>query len=206
MLPDTSAGNRITFYESKVNRGWAVLFAGIMLAFLVMAKKNEAVRSQALMRRRQIESDYTRILDRYALYYTAGMNPRAIWSGICKRYEEETASYPKDRRYAYEEMIITKKNVDEGMGELAAYNDYARRIGDPKFRTFISFVKQTVVKGGSGLDAVIYDELEKVRREKLAMVKEEASTAQTKLLLPMFMMLTVVLVIVMVPAFIGMEM
>ena len=47
--------------------------------------------------------------------------------------------------------------------------------------------------------------MEKAKAEKNNLIKVAASEAETKLLLPMFMMLLVVLAIVMVPAFIGLD-
>ena len=91
--------------------------------------------------------------------------------------------------------------MEEGRGELATYDEFAARCGSVRFRTFISFVKQAVVKGNDGLDRLLYDEIDKARRENINRVKTEASEASTRLLLPMFMMLIVVLVTVMVPAY-----
>ena len=102
-------------------------------------------------------------------------------------------------------MLITKKMMDEGVGELAAYDDHAQRIGSIKYRSFISLIKQAVVKGGEGLTEMLYDETQKAQRERLADIRTQSAEAQTKLLLPMFMMLIVVIVIVMVPAMIGLN-
>ena len=201
-LPESIRGRKITFYEAAVNRGWGVLFAGVVASFLIMAVKDRKIKDEADNRRKQMETDYPNILNQYALYFTAGMNPRAIWSAICSRYEDNPA-FSKGCRYAYEEMITTKRLMDEGCNELTAYDGFAARCQNVRYRTFISFVKQTVVKGGAGLGSVLYEEMQKAREEKNNMIKTAAAEAETKLLLPMIMMLTVVLIVVMVPAFIG---
>ncbi len=204
ILPSTAQGHRVVFYDDAVNRGWAVLFAGIVGAFLMMAGKDRKIRDEADRRRQQMASDHPKILNQYMLYYLAGMNPRAIWSEICRRYEEERGGSVKNRRYAYEEMINTRNRINEGCGELAAYDEFAQRC-DSRYRTFVSFVKQSVVKGGSELEHLLYEEIEKASREQSNRIKVQAGEAQTKLLLPMFMMLAVVLAIVMIPAFIGLN-
>ena len=66
-------------------------------------------------------------------------------------------------------------------------------------------MNQAVVKGNDGIYDILYEEMEKARREKNNRIRKEASEAETKLLLPMFMMLAVVLAIVMIPAFIGLN-
>ena len=205
ILPDTAGGSRIEFAASSVNKGWIVLFAGIMTVCIMMAVKDGRIKDKAERRRRQIEEDYPRILNQYALYHTAGMNPRAIWYEICRRYEQERADKRYGKRYAYEEMIAARNRMEEGCGELAAYDGFAARCDDVRFRSFASFVKQAVVTGGAGLGGILYEEMDKARRERIGRVKMAASEAETKLLLPMFMMLAVVLVIVMVPAFMSLN-
>ena len=59
-----------------------------------------------------------------------------------------------------------------------------------------------MVKGNDGLFDLLHEEMDKAQREKNNLIKKRASEAETKLLLPMFMMLLVVLAIVMIPAFI----
>ena len=205
MLPDELSGRKITFYASSINKGPIVFALGIIVTIIIMADKDDKIRKEAMNRRKQIEADHARILNQYALYHTAGMNPRTIWSEICKVYENRLKQSSKNRRYAFDEMLISKKMMDEGAGELAAYDDYAQRIGSIRYRSFISLIKQAAKKGGTGLTEMLYEETEKAQRERMAAIRAQASEAQTKLLLPMFMMLIVVLVIVMVPAFVGLD-
>ena len=203
-LPKEAGGEHITFYDRSSGRGWMVILLGIVMAFLIMASKDEKIKKEAYDRKRQIEHDHPEILNRYMLYYMAGMNPRAIWYEICSRYEQGGIDQ-NGRRYAFEEMVKARNRMEEGCGELAAYDGFAERCDDIRFRTFISFVKQAVVTGGDGLCTVLYEEMDKAYRDKMGQIKVSASEAETKLLLPMFMMLAVVLVIVMVPAFMGLN-
>lgn len=201
LLPDTAGGHRITFYDASPNAGYIILFAGTVSAFLMMAVRDRRIKEEAENRKKQMEADHPLILNQYMLYYMAGMNPRAIWTQICRRYEENLDKKGKERRYAYEEMLIAKNRIDEGGSELAAYDEFAARCDSILYRSFISFVRQAVVKGNDRLQDILYEEVDKAQRERNNRVKIRASEAETKLLLPMFMMLVVVLVVVMVPAF-----
>ena len=204
VLPEYAGGKRISFYRTYSGRGAAVLFTGIVIAFLVMSVMDGRIKNEAENRRKQMEADHPRILNQYMLYYLAGMNPRAIWSAICKRYEDDSGRR-KEKRYAYEEMITTRHRMDEGCGELAAYDEFAARCNSVKYRSFVSFVKQAVVKGNNALEDLLYEEMEKAQRDRNNYIRMRSSEAETKLLLPMFMMLTVVLVIVMVPALLALN-
>ena len=200
-LPETAGGKRILFYKTEINRGFIILIIGIVISIFVTAKNDDEIRKEADRRRKQIDSDHAGILNRYALYHSAGMNPRAIWTLICNGYEKSLKESGKNRRYAYDEMLITKKMIDEGAGEIAAYDDFAARLGSIRYRSFISLVKQSVINGSKGLSQMLSEEVDKAQRDHLNEVKAEAAEAQTKLLLPMFMMLMVVIAIVCIPAF-----
>ena len=204
-LPKEAGGEKITFYEKSPGRGLAVLFVGIVTAFFLAVSKDRKIRDEAAARRKQLEIDHPVILNQYMLYYMAGMNPRAIWYELCRRYEQEKGKNHGGRRYAYEEMTAARNRMEEGCSELAAYDGFAARCDDIRYRSFVNFVKQAVVTGGDGLGGILYEEMDKARRERVNRVKTAASEAETKLLLPMFMMLAVVLVIVMVPAFISLN-
>ncbi|MBO4904126.1 MAG: hypothetical protein J5367_02785 [Lachnospiraceae bacterium] len=205
MLPGEIGGRKITYYNADMNKGWIILIMGFIMALTAPAIKDEKIRKEADERRKQMDSDYPRIINLYALYYTAGMNPRTIWSGICDRYEDGISTQKGSRRYAYEEMIRTRRMMDEGTEELIAYDDFARRCQTVGFRSFISMIRQAVTKGNDGLDRILKEEMEKALRSRNNMVRIAASEASTKLLFPMFMMLAVVLAVVMIPAFIGMR-
>lgn len=205
ILPHYAGGNKLSFYRKGVNRGWVVIFLGIATAFMMMAARNSRIREKRDYRRKQIDSDYSNIVNQYALYYIAGMNPRSIWYSICSRYEDGPGASAKNRRFAYEEMIMTKKMMEDGCGELAAYDEFAKRCQNIRYRSFINFVKQSVIKGGRGLDEVLQEEIDKAQREKNNMIRTLAAEAETKLLLPMFMILVTVLAIVMIPALIGLN-
>lgn len=185
-------------------RGWEVMFTCIASGALLMYEKDKKVRGQAEKRKRQMEADHPKILNQYMLYYLAGMNPRTIWYSICKRYEERVAGLPQSRRYAYDEMIRARNMMEEGYSEIAAYDSFAERC-DISYRSFAGFVKQTAVKGNAGLEVILYNEIDKAQRERNNRVRMQASEAETKLLIPMFMMLVVVLAVVLIPAFIGLN-
>ena len=204
-LPSEVQGQRVSFYKGDMNRGWAVLVLGLAAACFVTLRKDSKVKEQAEDRRKQMEADHPKIINQYALYYTAGMNPRTIWSGICDRYERDRDMNKSGKRYAYEEMILARRMMEEGTEELAAYDRFAERCRTAGFRSFVSMIRQAVTKGNDGLDRMLVEEMEKALRNRNNMVKIAASEAQTKLLFPMLMMLAVVLAIVMIPAFIGMN-
>ena len=203
ILPRIIGDRKVFFYNRTVNRGFFIPAAGIIAAFFVIAKRDEGIKKEAIARRRQIDEDHAGILNRYALFHTAGINSRMIWKKLCSDYEEKLAESEKNRRYVYDEMILTKKMMDEGTGEIAAYDDFAMRIGSIRYRSFVSLIKQSVISGGGMLSHMLIEETEKSLRDRLSSVRRQAAEAQTRMLIPMIMMLIVVIAIVCIPAFVN---
>ncbi len=202
VLPDHVKDGKVRFYDNGINRGWVVLLLGVVISVLYIAICDEKIKKTALDRKKQMELDYPNILNQYVLYYLAGMSPRTIWYKMCDSYIRGVQS-KEEKRCLFEEMVITRNKMDEGMGELAAYDDFAKRCDSIRVRSFVSFIKQAVVKGNDGLAGLLYEETERARQERINLVKREASEASTKMLFPMLLMLLVVITIVMIPAFIG---
>ena len=96
--------------------------------------------------------------------------------------------------------------MNEGMGELSAYEYFAARIGLHKYRQFISLVEQAIGKGRADLLPMLEREAGDAFAERKNRAREMGEEAGTRLLFPMLMMLFVVLIIVMMPAFISFRM
>ena len=202
LLPTKVNGINVTFYEKKQNRIFMVLCLGGLISFLLPIISDNKIDEDIKKRDRELNEDYPKILNQYVLYYCAGMNTRAIWEEICSRYERSTNN-GKCKRWAYEEMVRCKRAMNEGKGELDAYNDFAKKCQLPSYRTFVSLIEQSVKKGNEKLNIALEEELERARKEENNRVRMLIAEMSTKLLGPMIMMLLIVLVIVMVPAFIS---
>lgn len=200
ILPSRVKGKRVYFYKTPEYKGLIILVMGILTAVLAVMTKDKKVEERAQKKKEEMRRDYPEILNKFALYYTAGMNPRSIWNLMSEFYEN---SPHRKKRYIYEEMLITNRCMQEGQGELSAYDDFAGRCNLSEYRIFINLLQQAVSKGRDDFDRVLYEEMEKANRQETLRVRLTGEEAGTKLLVPMFMMLMIVLVIVMVPAFIS---
>ena len=100
-------------------------------------------------------------------------------------------------------MLICEGHMNEGMGEITAYEGFAAGCGLHKYRNFISLVTQAIGKGRSDLLIQLEREAADAFQDRKNRARELGEEAGTKLLFPMLMMLLTVLIIVMVPAFIS---
>lgn len=201
-LPSRVNGINVWFSYEKSYEKEIVGLLGIICTIGLCIAKDKEIDKSFIERNNQMNKDYPKILNQYALYACAGMNPRMIWEEICRRYDEKKRE-GFDKRYAYEEMLTTNREFHEGVGEIAAYESFARRCSNVKYRAFINIVEQSVKKGQERLDAILLEEVDKANREDNNRIRMSAQEISTKLLVPMVIMLLIVLVIVMVPAFIS---
>lgn len=198
ILPTEICGRKVYFYKASDHKGIVIFVAGIIVAVLSALSMDKKIEEKMQVKKEQMRRDYPEILNKFALYHTAGMNPRSIWNLLSTSYAR---SSKKRKRYIYEEMLITNRSMQEGQGELSAYDDFAARVALPEYKVFVNLLQQAVTKGRDDFDRVLYEEMDKAEKQESLKVRITGEEAGTKLLIPMFMMLMIVLVIVMVPAF-----
>ncbi len=172
---------------------------GIIGCLGVYIGKDSELANAAKKRKEEMILDYPKIIQRYALYYRAGMSSKKIWKSICEDYLRQQKRGSK-KRVVYEAMLETYKAMEDGMGEIQAYLAFAERLRMPQYRKFVSLVTQLLSQGGDrALDHLL--SLAKQagsERQNTARILGEA--AGVKLLFPMFLMLLCVIGIVMIPA------
>ncbi|HAV00385.1 MAG TPA: hypothetical protein DCW47_04230 [Lachnospiraceae bacterium] len=200
-------GEAIVEYEEPIPYDSLMVFIlGAVIAFLLYKRDDETLKKEAADRDKQMLSDYPMIVNKFALFYSVGMTTRGIFLKLCRDYEKNRkAGGGKKERYAYEEMLRTRKKLEEGIGETDAYEDYALRCGLQKYRQLVNLMKQAVLKGKSDISDELSRELEQAFMERKNHARQLSEEAGTKLLAPMFLMLLVVIVIIIVPAFMNFQ-
>ena len=90
------------------------------------------------------------------------------------------------------------------MSEGAAYEHFGKRTGQQEYIRLSTLLMQNLKRGNSALLDRLREEADKAAEEKLRRTKRLGEEAGTKLLVPMALMLAVVMVMIMVPAFLSM--
>ena len=154
-------------------------------------------------RKKQMLKDYPDIINKLTLYLGAGMTVKRAWRKVTEGYAREKEEGKK--RYAYEEMIQTCHEMDSGVTESESYENFGRRCDVQVYIRLGALLSQNLRKGTKGLTELLKLESIQAFEERKAQAKRLGEEAGTKLLLPMFLMLAVVLVIVIVPAFLTLQ-
>ncbi len=137
-------------------------------------------------RTEQLIREYPILLNRFSLFYNAGMPIKGIWSKLCKDYENNRNG--KKINAVYEEMLVSYYGMQEGKTEVEMYSDFARRCDLQKYNAFANLLCQSVSKGRSDTCEILARECEDAFNERKRIAKEKTETAGTKMLGPMFIM------------------
>ena len=201
-LPDRVEDTAVIYEESGDKNSVVILIMVLTAAVAMYLREDQELENRVKRRDRELMSDYPGLVNKFVLFYSAGLTTRGIWSKLCRDYLNRLNN-GGDRRYLYEEMLICEGRMNEGMGELMAYEGFAASCGLNKYRQFISLIGQAMGRGRADLLPMLEMEARDAFAERKNRARELGEEAGTKLLFPMLMMLFVVLVIVMVPAFIA---
>ena len=201
-LPDEIDGQPLIYEEIKDKKSIILLILTLMTALGLYLREGEDLKKKVEKREKELISDYPRMVNKFLLFYSAGLTTRGIVSKLCKEYRISLDRGGK-KRYLYEEMLICEGHMNEGMGEITAYEGFASGCGVHRYRHFISLVTQAIGKGRSDLLIQLEREASDAFQERKNRARELGEEAGTKLLFPMLMMLLTVLIIIMVPAFIS---
>ena len=198
-LPEHVNGQEARWLYARDNTPLILLFLLLSLPFLLNALKDQRIREQAEERRQQLETDYPDLMWKMTLLIGAGMSLSSAFARIAGDYRKEKEK--TGIHYVYEEMLQTCNEIRDGVSEGTAYENFGHRCGLPRYIRIGSMLSQSLRKGSKGLASALEQEALSTSQERRSQARKLGEKAGTKLLIPMTMMLCIVLVILVVPAF-----
>ncbi len=202
-LPDTLLGKEASYYRKMNSRGMTLIAIAPSAGVLLYALKIQNQGKEKEQRRQQMLLDYPEIVNKMTLFIGAGMTVKRAWQKIVEDYERQKENLGE--RYAYEEMKRTCHEMKSRVTEADCYENYGRRCEVQVYIRFGALLSQNLRKGTKGMTQILKQESLQAFEERKARARRVGEEAGTKLLLPMFLMLAVVLVIVIVPAFLSVQ-
>lgn len=203
VLPEEVDGKAVEWIKKADTRGYDVLFLGAVLCALNIWRQKQNRKEEEEKSRARMLRDYPDILSKFTLLLGTGMTLKTAWKKIVDNYENEKEVCGK--RKAYEEMCITYKEMNSGIAEAECYERFGKRCGLVNYMKLGALLSQNLRKGSEGLSGILAMEsiqAFEIRKSEAKRLGEEASA---KLLLPMFAMLAVVMLVVIVPAFMSIQ-
>ena len=156
--------------------------------FMTLSQKKINKRSEVLL------SDFSEIVSKLALLINAGMIMREAWNEV---------AYAGDG-VIYDEMRRVCTDMNNGVSETEAIRRFGVRCVIPEIKKFSSTIIQGLEKGNKDLAIMLRTQSDEVWEAKKQRVKTAGAQANTKLMIPMFIMFIGVLVMIVVPIFTNM--
>lgn len=200
-LPREVAGKKLSYLE-VVHPTWIkLLVSGMVLCVLFPALLDYQAEQGIRKREGQLQKDYPDLIERFILLMGAGLTVRGAWERITQDYEHRRENGELPCHYLYEEMLLTRHEMENGKTEMMAYTAFGRRLSLLQYMKFSTLLVQNLKKGSDDLLKRMNLEAVDAMRARRETAKKLGEEAGTKLLLPMMMMLAVVFALIMAAAF-----
>ncbi len=173
----------------------AAVLMGVILSALLMWYVEEAMNDKLEARRDELLADMPQMLSKLTLLVNSGMVVREAWKKVAYGGEREI----------YIEMQMTVQEMQNGISELEAYRNFAERCSIKQIRRFASTMIQNMQKGNAEISYFLREMSDEMWEEKKHLVKRKGEAANSKLVLPTTMIFMGILIMIMLPAFLGMK-
>ena len=198
VLPDSVESEPIVWREIIEDRSGYLLLLVLSAAGVLYWGSGRQLDRQLDQRKKELLLDYPEIVNKLVLYMGAGMTIR---NAFIKMGEDYKKCRKERRRYVYEEILITCNELQSGRSEMDAYDHFGKRCQMPVYMKLCTLLTQNIRKGSNDLLHMLRQEADSAFAERKSLAKKLGEEAGTKLLLPMMMMLCIVMVIIMIPAY-----
>ncbi len=197
------SGKEVRYKDPEFEKDYNAFYLCLVVLVLLPAFWRRERQEKLKERESQLLLDYPELVNKVMLLLSAGLTVR----GCLERIGEEYCSRIRkggERKYVYEEICFSLQEMEHGVSETMALESFGKRCRLLPYLRFASMLNQNIRKGSEGLISLLEVEAVEAFEKRKEQVKIMGETAGTKLLLPMVLMLGVVMVIIVVPAFMTM--
>lgn len=197
-LPDSIFGKKLNWKVNHEGELAGVVLLVFSCPVLLLMRDRQNLQEKKKREKEQMIQDYPEILSKLTLLLGAGVNLRRAMERIGKDYVESRKK--GEERKAYEVILEICQEMERGVSEKRAYEELGEKCGILYYKTLSALLVQHLQKGSVDMGRILEEEAGKaqeIRRQQARILGEQAST---KLLFPMILMLLVVFILLMVPA------
>ena len=195
VLPHEIEDVNVVRESGKEKRDYTVLFLGLVICFIPCYRMFNELNEAKEKRQVELEDAYYGFVNRLTIYIGAGLSLR---DSMKRSVEKEKCSYLKN------EVIFSLNRIASGISESSAYMELGHSLGLQEYVRLMSLLSQNLIYGNSNMIKLLDSELEQSFFIKREHIRKRGEKASEKLLLPTSILLILVIVIVMYPAFTAM--
>ena len=193
-LPQEVDGEVLHWSEPKDYKGWLILLCSSVISIIFLFSDRFQKKEDEKKRREEITDSYPAFALRYAMLVSAGLTLRQAMQRIAGG--ERAAG-----KALYREIARGMNELETGVSEGMVYENIGKRCDTTQMRKFGTLLASNLRKGQDGLGKLLREEAMNAMAERRETIRKKGETAGTKLLFPMLLLLLIVFVVIMVPAF-----
>lgn len=198
-LPEQIGEKKLCWKENHESMIPFLIFLVLLMAVCTAILEEEKVQESVKKKKTGLMMDYASFLYKLTSLLRAGLTIRGAFEKIA-----ETKQVRK--HYIDEEVRKCCNEMRSGIAEAQAYENFGRRCQIPEYIKTGTLLAQNLRKGSDGLADLLEAEALRGMEERQNLARKLGEQAGTKLLFPMMLMLGVVMVILMAPAFLSFSM
>lgn len=200
LLPAEFEDKTLSYRSASHGQNMVLLFLGVIGAICLWLKEKSDQREQKKQREENLLFVYQELVSGFLILMGAGYPTKAAWKKLTKDLEMNTK---EPMQILVREMQIAVNQMETGTPEAQAYAAFGRRCGVRCYIRFASLLESNLNTGGKNLRNLLEAEMDEAFKQRTDLAKRRGEEASSKLLLPMFGMLGVVMVMVIAPAFLS---
>ena len=200
VLPEEFEEQQVSF-KAGGTPPYLILLLAVVVALCLVLLPEERMKAQMKARDEELRRSYPNVLSKLGTLIGAGMSTYGAWTRVVRDYEENLKAGRRKPEFAYEEMRITVNEIQSGVSEDTAYAAYGKRCGLHSYIKFGNMLGQNIRQGISGLTDALREEMSSALEERRREALRLGELAGTRLLFPMLIMLGIVIISLVIPAF-----
>lgn len=203
-LPREYDGRALRYREAEEAHHEILIVLGVLLAVLLYVRDKMTVEEEKKRRSQELLADHAEIIFKLMVFIGAGMTVIKAWERLVLDYQERLKKGRTKPRAAYEEMYTTLHQISCGVSEGQAFTGFGKRCQLKPYLKLSSLLEQNRKTGTKNLNKLMETEMIQAWEQRKTMARRLGEEAGTKLLVPLFLMLAIIMVIIMVPAMLSM--
>lgn len=204
-LPEEAAGKALVWREKPSRMFAAVIVITLICLPVLYVAKDLDLKQQLKVREEQMKRDYARIVSKLVLLMGAGTTIRNAWEQVVRDYKAGVEQGKYEPRYAYEEMALAVRELQNGLAESQVYERFGQRCRVSCYLKMSALLEQNLKKGNEGLTAMLQMEVQEAFEQRKELARRKGEEASTKMLLPLMLLLLLIMILVMAPAMMSMQ-
>lgn len=199
LLPKEIQGQTIT-WKRPMDHTWIyVLLLTLVASIALVCGVRIDQRAEKKRRVEELEKDYAQIVSKFTMLLSAGLSVRNAWERIVIMQRRKGIS----EKIIDEELRWGLREMQKGIPEMSVYERFGQRVGEVHFKKLMALFISDKKRGTLPLLDAMNQEMLCAWEEQKRKTRQQGEKIGTKLLLPMMGMLSVVFLIVLIPAFLS---